>query len=98
MFEKLLNLFRFKSESNEVRYDVTISIDKDLFEQLNEIAVHRGVKAEKEALLFWKIGFFLERAKSYCYYEMKITFKDSEGKEKTISYEELIKFLLKEDE
>lgn len=96
MFEKLLNLFRSKPESNEVRYDVTISIVKNSFEQLNEIAVHRGVKAEKEALLFWKMGFFLERVKSE--YEMKITFKDSEGKEKTIGYEELIQFLLKEDE
>ena len=90
MFDKFLNFF--KPESNEVRYDVTITIDKSSFEQLNQIAVHRGVKAEKEALLFWKMGSLFERAKSE--YEMTIIFKDSDGKEKTVRYEELVQFLL----
>lgn len=90
MFDKFLNFF--KPESNEVRYDVTITIDKSSFEQLNQIAVHRGVKAEKEALLFWKMGLFFERAKSE--YAMTIIFKDSDGKEKTVRYEELVQFLL----
>ena len=92
MFDKFLNLF--KPESNEVRYDATITIDKSSFEQLNQIAVHRGVKAEKEAMLFWKIGSFFERACVKSEFEMEIKFKDSNGREKTVGYEELVQHLL----
>jgi hypothetical protein len=42
------------------------------------------------------MGFFFEMTKHD--YELSITYKNSDGSEKTIKYEELIEFLLKENE
>lgn len=92
MFEKLLNLFR--SKPDEIK--CSIFLKESGYEILSHLADERAIKNEEMIILIWKMGFFFERAKHD--YEISITYKNSDGSEKTIKYEELIKFLLKEDE
>lgn len=92
MFEKFLNLFR--SKPNEIK--CSIFLKENSYEIFSDLADERAIKNEEMIILFWRLGFFFELVKHD--YEMSITYKNSDGSEKTISYEELIKFLLKEDE
>ena len=92
MFDRFLNFFKGESNSNEDRYYLTISIDKDSYKLLNKISADRGFNIEKEAVLFLKTGVFFEITNRY--WRIKISFKDSNGKEKTVGYEELIQYLL----
>ncbi len=92
MFEKLLNLFR--SKPDEIK--CSIFLKENSYEILSDLADERDIKKEELIILFWRMGFFFEMTKHD--YELSITYKNSDGSEKTIKYEELIEFLLKENE